>query len=74
MEKLANPATAALHEEDELQKRLKINANKKRAKAAKTPRYKILAEGLQFANHAELRAHFQAATFRTWPTLKRLTT
>ena len=61
-EKLANSATAALHERDEFQKRRKINANKqKRAKAvaqAKKPRHKIPAEGLQFANHAELRAHF----------------
>lgn len=60
MEKPATPATAALHEKDELQKWLKINANKKRAKAAKTSRYKILAEGLQFANHAELRARFSS--------------
>ena len=59
MEKLANSATAALHERDELQRRLKINAYKqRRAKAAKKPRHKIPAEGLQFANHAELRAHF----------------
>ena len=34
MEKLENPATSALHERNELQKRLKINANKqKKAKA-----------------------------------------
>ena len=43
-------------------KRLKINANKqKRAKVvaqAKNPRHRIPAEGLQFANHEELRAHF----------------
>ena len=62
MEKLANSATAALHERDEFQKRLKINANKqKRAKVVaqvKNPRHKIPAEGLQFANHEELRAHF----------------
>ena len=59
MEKLANAATAALHERDELQQRLKINADKqKRVKTAKKPRYKIPAEGLQFANHAELQAHF----------------
>ena len=56
--KLANSATAALHERDELQKRLKINANKQQAKAAKKPRHKIPVEGLQFANHAELQAHF----------------
>ena len=62
MEKLANSATAALHEWDGFQKRLKINANKlKRAKVAaqaKNPRHKIPAEGLQFTNHEELRAHF----------------
>ena len=61
VEKLANSATAALNERDELQRRLKINADKrKHAKAAKKPRQKIPAEGLQFANHAELqvRAHF----------------
>ena len=59
MDKLADSATAAFHERDELQKRLKINANKqKRAKAAKKPRHRIPAEGLQFANHAELQAHF----------------
>ena len=59
VEKLANSATAAIHERDELQKRLKINADKqKQAKAAKKPRHKIPAEGLQFANHAELQAHF----------------
>ena len=62
MQKLANSATAALHERDEFQKRLKINANKqKRAKVvaqAKNLRHKIPAEGLQFANHAELQAHF----------------
>ena len=59
MEKLANSATAALHERDELQKRLQINADKqKRAKAGKKPRHKIPAEGLQFSNHAELQAHF----------------
>ena len=45
--KLANSATAALHERNELQHRLKINADKqKRAKAAKKPRHKIPAEGL----------------------------
>ena len=51
------------HERDELQKRLKINADKQQAKAAaqaKSPRHKIPAEGLQFANHAELQAHFIA--------------
>jgi len=59
MEKLANSATAALHEWDELQKPLQINADKqKRAKAAKKPCHKVPAEGLQFANHAELQAHF----------------
>ena len=59
VEKLANSATAALNEWDELQRRLKINADKqKRAKAAKKPRHKISAKGLQFSNHAELRAHF----------------
>ena len=59
VEKLANSATAALHERDELQRRLKINADKqKRAKATKKLRHKILAEGLQFANHSELRVHF----------------
>ena len=49
------------HERDELQKRLKINADKQQARAApqaKKPRHKILAEGLQFTNHAELQAHF----------------
>ena len=63
MEKPANSATAALHERDELQKRLKINVDKQQAKAAaqaKKPRHKIPAEGLQFANHAELQAHFLA--------------
>ena len=59
VEKLANSTTAALRERDELQRRLKINADKrKRAKTAKKPRQKIPAEGLQFANHAELRTHF----------------
>ena len=59
MEKLANSATAALHEWDELQARLKFNADKqKREKATKKPRHKIPVEGLQFANHAELQAHF----------------
>ena len=59
VEKLANSATSALHERDELQRRLKINADKqKQAKAAKKPRHKIPAEGLQFANLVELRAHF----------------
>ena len=51
------------HERDELQKRLKINADKQPAKAAaqaKNLRHKIPAEGLQFANHAELLAHFIA--------------
>ena len=49
------------HERDELQKRLKINADGQQARAAaqaKKPRHKIPAEGLQFANHAELQAHF----------------
>ena len=59
---VANAATAALHERDELQRRLKINTDKqKRAKAAaaraKNLRHKILAEGLQFADHTELGAH-----------------
>ena len=64
MEKLANSATAALHERDELQKRFKINADKqKQAKAAasaraKKPRHKIPAEGLQFAGYAHLQAYF----------------
>ena len=58
MEKLANSATAALLERDELQKQLKINAEKqKRAKAAQLL-HRVPAEGLQFANHAELRAYF----------------
>ena len=43
MEKLANSATAALHERDELQKRLEINADKrKQAKAAAAARAKNL--------------------------------
>ena len=42
-----------------LQKRHGINVNKqKRAKVARGPRHGIPAGGLQFANHAELRAHF----------------
>ena len=48
------------HERDELQKRLKINADRQQAKAApqaKNPRHRI-PEGLQFTNHAELQAHF----------------
>ena len=51
MEKLANSATAALHERDELQKRLKINAEKrKQAKAAqvKKPRHKVCVYYLLF--------------------------
>ena len=44
VEKLANCATAAIHRRDELQKWLKINAEKqKQAKAAKKPRHKIPA-------------------------------
>ena len=43
MEKLANSATAALHERDELQKRLKISVDKrKQAKAAVAAREKNL--------------------------------
>ena len=62
IEKLVNSATAALYERDELQKRLKIDANRqKRAKeASEGPHHKIPAEGLQSANYAELRAHFSA--------------
>lgn len=48
---------AALHERGELQTRLKINANKQKHRA-KVACHKIPAESLQFANHAELRAHF----------------
>ena len=60
MEKLANTATAALHERDGLQKRLKVNDVKQTQATAqaKNPRHKIPAEGLQFTNHAELWAHF----------------
>ena len=56
--KLENSVTAALHERDDLQKRFKVNADKKkRARVAKIPRDKILAEGLPFASHGGLQAH-----------------
>ena len=64
MEKLANSATAALYEQDKLQKRLKINTDKwKQVEAvaaawAKKSRHKIPAEGLQFASYTDLQAHF----------------
>ena len=71
MEKQANSATAALHKRDELQKRLKINAEKrKQAKAAQIENHVIrpLAGGLQFANHVGLQAHFSGRHLESWPT------
>ena len=61
MEKLETSTTAAGHERDELQERLRVGFKadeRKRAKDNKKPSRDNPAEGLQYANHAELQAHF----------------
>ena len=69
MEKLANSATAALHEWDELQKWLQINANKqKRAKAAKKPAIRFLLKVCNLPTMQNFKHISQGATLRTWPT------